>query len=164
MTDEMTSIIWWGMLIATILTIPLSSWLAHQRLHKKGGHANTAGRLPELDDDDPVRSNHLGLMLNRTRLSSLLSRNYITGDANIREGKVYPVVDPVRVHPIMTLLEGAANRVARLPNPSASVIYMRDPETGRYEPLGSIDAEDFREIVELLRPVAEAEKNKESEG
>lgn len=91
----------------------------------------------------------------RDKLNSSLERLGVIGDADIRQGKVFPAIPADRLHPLAVVLENAAAITRRLRNPAACSLYVRDSMNDRFMLLSELDLEHVMEAATVMRRVAE---------
>lgn len=102
---------------------------------------------------DTGRSNDLNMSYTRTDLTAFLAAHGIHGDADIRDGKVYPPVDPTKLDPLALRLRNAHAVVGRLRNPNACSLYIMDSEGSR-PMLVDLDLHDIGEAASVMERVA----------
>ena len=89
----------------------------------------------------------------RARLTLFLTQAGIVGNAEIRDGVVYPLHEE-RLHPLAIVLGNAAAFASRLKNPAASSLYIRDSVHDRFVLLSDLDLDHIREAAQVMRRVA----------
>lgn len=91
----------------------------------------------------------------RADLTRFLQKRAVFGDADIRQGFVFPPVPPERLDPLAVVLGNAASFGARLVNPSSSTIFIRDSMSGQTFPLGDLDLDHIADAARVMQRVAE---------
>lgn len=108
-----------------------------------------------------VELRDLGEQETRDGLSAFLAKHNVQGDADIRDGKVYAPVPPDRLEPLAILFINAASYYARLANPAACGLYVRD-QSGQYTPLGDLDLDHIVDAARVMQRVAEDRRKSRS--
>lgn len=115
----------------------------------RAGKHQTGGILRKLSDEDV-----------RTELSSFLRKQMVVGDADIRQGIVYPPVPPERLDPLALQLSNAAATLARMQNPAADSLYFRSRDGAMH--LVGIDLDTLLDAARVMQRVAEDRKKSRS--
>lgn len=87
----------------------------------------------------------------RERMERMLEQYGITGDADIRDGRVLTPPDTDKLHPLLNKVLNAVSFGGRLRNPAASQVYIRDSMGDRFLPLADLDLDDLRDLAEIIR-------------
>lgn len=102
----------------------------------------------------------------RAALTDFLARHHIIGDADIRDGRVYQVVDPTRIDPLWRLFDGAAKVMAEVPNGINGDLYqaVKNPGqgTGWSYRCSGVSVYDIGEAARLMQAVAGSQQGRES--
>lgn len=98
----------------------------------------------------------------RDSLAKFLQAHGITGEADIRDQKVFPAVPAMHLDPLAVVLNLAASRIDRLKNPNACALYMRDVEADRWVILDELSLFDLRNAARVITRVAEDRKKSRS--
>lgn len=104
---------------------------------------------------DLPEARELGDPVVREQLTRFLQQQKVSGDANIRNGVVIVPVPANRLSPLVQVLKDAVSRLARLRNPAACSLYVRDSVSDRWMLLGDLDLGVLQETVSVLERVAE---------
>lgn len=147
-------IISWEMAIYTIVAV-VSSLLglyAVRRLDRWLKHRNAVeARLRDLAEH-PTRQ----------ELTGFLKKQQVVGDADIRNGFVLAPVPPEKLDPLAVVLGNAAAMIARLRNPAASSLYVRDSVSDRFMLLGDLDLDHLVDAARVMQRVAEDRRKSRS--
>lgn len=147
-------IISWEMAIYTIVAV-VSSLLglyAVRRLDRWLKHRNAVeARLRDLSDH-----------ATRQELTGFLQKQQVVGDADIRNGFVLAPVPPEKLEPLAIVLGNAAAFIARLRNPAASSLYVRDSTNDRFMLLGDLDLDHLVDAARVMQRVAEDRRKSRS--
>lgn len=98
----------------------------------------------------------------RAGLTAFLQARMICGDADIRQGRVYPPVHPDKLEPLANVLGQAVSIIDRLKNPNSCSLYIRDSERDRWQILGELDLLDIADAARVIQRVAEDRKKSRS--
>lgn len=147
-------IISWEMAIYTVVAV-VSSLLglyAVRRLDRWLKHRNAVeARLRDLADHGT-----------RQELTGFLQKQQVIGDADIRNGFVLAPVPPEKLEPLAIVLGNAAAFIARLRNPAASSLYVRDSVNDRFILLGDLDLDHLVDAARVMQRVAEDRRKSRS--
>jgi hypothetical protein len=147
-------IISWEMAIYTVVAV-VSSLLglyAVRRLDRWLKHRNAVeARLRDLAEH-PTRQ----------ELTGFLQKQQVVGDADIRNGFVLAPVPPEKLDPLAVVLGNAAAMIARLRNPAASSLYVRDSVNDRFMLLGDLDLDHLVDAARVMQHVAEDRRKSRS--
>lgn len=91
----------------------------------------------------------------RRELTEFLRQQQVIGDADIRNGIVFAPVPDDMVEPLAIVLGNAAAMIARLKNPAASSIYIRDSVNDRFLLLADLDIDHLLDAARVMQRVAE---------
>lgn len=140
----------WVYLIVAIVSSALGVW-AFNRLHRwLKGRAVIEQRLRELKDE-PVRR----------ELTEFLRKQWVIGDADIRQGIVFAPVPPDRLEPLAVVLGNAAATMARMDNRAADSLYVRMKD-GRMVLVGDLDLDHLVDAARVMQRVAEDRRKSRS--
>lgn len=98
----------------------------------------------------------------RQELTSFLQKQQVVGDADIRNGFVLAPVPPEKLEPLAIVLGNAAAFIARLRNPAASSLYVRDSVNDRFILLGDLDLDHLVDAARVVQRVAEDRRKSRS--
>ena len=98
----------------------------------------------------------------RQELTGFLQKQQVVGDADIRNGFVLAPVPPEKLEPLAIVLGNAAAFVARLRNPAASSLYVRDSVSDRFMLLGDLDLDHLVDAARVMQRVAEDRRKSRS--
>lgn len=147
-------IISWEAAIYTTVAIvsSLLGVLAVRRLDRWLKHRNAVQqRLRDLKDQ-----------ATRQELTGFLQKQQVVGDADIRNGFVLAPVPPENLEPLAIVLGNAAAFIARLRNPAASSLYVRDSVSDRFMLLGDLDLDHLVDAARVMQRVAEDRRRSRS--
>jgi len=147
-------IISWEAAIYTTVAIvsSLLGVLAVRRLDRWLKHRNAVQqRLRDLKDQ-----------ATRQELTGFLQKQQVVGDADIRNGFVLAPVPPENLEPLAIVLGNAAAFIARLRNPAASSLYVRDSVNDRFILLGDLDLDHLVDAARVMQRVAEDRRKSRS--
>lgn len=147
-------IISWEAAIYTTVAIvsSLLGVLAVRRLDRWLKHRNAVQqRLRDLKDQ-----------ATRQELTDFLQKQQVVGDADIRNGFVLAPVPPENLEPLAIVLGNAAAFIARLRNPAASSLYVRDSVSDRFMLLGDLDLDHLVDAARVMQRVAEDSRRSRS--
>lgn len=102
---------------------------------------------------DTGRSNDLNLSYTRKDLTAFLAAHGVHGDADIRNGEVYPPVDPSKLDPLAIRLRNAHAVISRLRNRNACSLYIMGSD-GERPRLLDLDLHDIGEAASVMERVA----------
>ena len=140
--------------IVTTVAVLIAGWILY-RVWKHLRRAAPVEVEVRLLADSPVRMS----------LSDFLARHQIVGDANIRDGKVYAVVPPERLHPLVRLLRGSFSAMTQVPNAVNGDLYqaVKNPGqgTGWTYRCSGVGVSDIGEAASLLEQAAARETRDE---
>lgn len=134
----------WGLAIFLVLVIA-GVWFGSFMQNRQ--KAKATDESPELDLSDPQT---------RERMERFLARANISGNADIREGQVLPVIPADRLDPLIRLLAGSSHLVHHLQNPAADALYIRG-KGGELRHTG-IDLTDILDAARMMQHMAEKAK------
>lgn len=150
------TILFW---LSFIVAIPwfglrLYGWWRYRKAIKRR-LAEIAGP-PTLDNPDIQR-----------RLTMFLAKHGISGDADIRDGKVYGNVPPARLQPLAVLLQNAFSMIVQTPNAVNGDLYyaVKNPGEGTgwsYRCAGGVGVSDLGDAARVMQRVAEDHKKSRS--
>lgn len=98
----------------------------------------------------------------RQELTGFLRKWQVVGDADIRNGFVLAPVPPEKLEPLAVVLGNAAAFIARLRNPAASSLYVRDSVSDRFMLLGDLDLDHLVDAARVMQRVAEDRRKSRS--
>lgn len=130
-------------LLGVVAVRRLDRWLKHRNAVQQ--------RLRDLKDQ-PTRQ----------ELTAFLQKQQVVGDADIRNGFVLAPVPPENLEPLAIVLGNAAAFIARLRNPAASSLYVRDSVSDRFMLLGDLDLDHLVDAARVMQRVAEDRRRSRS--
>lgn len=126
--------------------------VGYNRLHRWLRHRNAVeARLRDLAEHS-----------SRQELTDALKKWRIVGDADIREGIVMAPVPADKLEPLAIVLGNAAAFIARLRNPAASSLYVRDSVNDRFILLADLDLDHLVDAARVMQRVAEDRRKSRS--
>lgn len=130
-------------LLGVVAVRRLDRWLKHRNAVQQ--------RLRDLKDQ-----------ATRQELTGFLQKQQVVGDADIRNGFVLAPVPPENLEPLAIVLGNAAAFIARLRNPAASSLYVRDSVSDRFMLLGDLDLDHLVDAARVMQRVAEDRRRSRS--
>jgi len=130
-------------LLGVVAVRRLDRWLKHRNAVQQ--------RLRDLKDQ-----------ATRQELTGFLQKQQVVGDADIRNGFVLAPVPPENLEPLAIVLGNAAAFIARLRNPAASSLYVRDSVSDRFMLLGDLDLDHLVDAARVMQHVAEDRRRSRS--
>lgn len=130
-------------LLGVLAVRRLDRWLKHRNVVQQ--------RLRDLKDQ-----------ATRQELTAFLQKQQVVGDADIRNGFVLAPVPPDNLEPLAIVLGNAAAFIARLRNPAASSLYVRDSVSDRFMLLGDLDLDHLVDAARVMQHVAEDRRRSRS--
>lgn len=130
-------------LLGVVAVRRLDRWLKHRNAVQQ--------RLRDLSDH-----------ATRQELTGFLQKQQVVGDADIRNGFVLAPVPPEKLEPLAIVLGNAAAFIARLRNPAASSLYVRDSTNDRFMLLGDLDLDHLVDAARVMQRVAEDRRKSRS--
>lgn len=130
-------------LLGLVVVRRLDRWLKHRNAVQQ--------RLRDLKDQ-----------ATRQELTAFLQKQQVVGDADIRNGFVLAPVPPDNLEPLAIVLGNAAAFIARLRNPAASSLYVRDSVSDRFMLLGDLDLDHLVDAARVMQRVAEDRRRSRS--
>lgn len=130
-------------LLGLVVVRRLDRWLKHRNAVQQ--------RLRDLKDQ-----------ATRQELTGFLQKQQVVGDADIRNGFVLAPVPPENLEPLAIVLGNAAAFIARLRNPAASSLYVRDSVSDRFMLLGDLDLDHLVDAARVMQRVAEDRRRSRS--
>lgn len=130
-------------LLGVLAVRRLDRWLKHRNVVQQ--------RLRDLKDQ-----------ATRQELTAFLQKQQVVGDADIRNGFVLAPVPPDNLEPLAIVLGNAAAFIARLRNPAASSLYVRDSVSDRFMLLGDLDLDHLVDAARVMQRVAEDRRRSRS--
>lgn len=112
-------------------------------------------RLFRRQPETPPMLRFLGVPDVRSELTGFLHKNMVVGDADIRDGVVYPRTRLGEAGPLASILENAATVTVGFKNPNASSLYVYDPHRGSFMLLRDLDLDHIADAARIIRHVAE---------
>lgn len=146
---ETISIIGYGLLIVALAVLPplaVRDWLSPRH---KGGVVPPGERT--LSDREVM-----------VDLTAFLRKQNVVGDADIRDGVVFPPVPPEKLDPLAVVLGNAAVFINRLRNPAACSLYVRDSMSDRFMLLPDLDLDHLLDASRVMQRVAEDRRKSRS--
>lgn len=89
----------------------------------------------------------------RDELTGFLRKQGVVGNADIRNGIVLSPITRDDVMPLATVLANAGSFMARLPNPAACSLYVRESQSGQMMLLSDLDLDHIVDAARVMQSI-----------
>lgn len=144
----------WEIIGGALIGIPVA--VAVSRMVMNWTRYRATGTVPAHEEIISRPLDDLGV---RRGLTEFLIKQGVSGDADIRDGKVYPPVDPSRLDPLALLFRNAHSMIVQFPNAINGDLYfaVKNPGEGtgwKYSCAGGVGVSDLGEVASVMERVA----------